>query len=95
MAKLNQQKTGWHPEDIKAAIRKKGGSLADFSVNYGLSESGLSKALKTPNKAAELAISRLLNVGLHELWPERWTADGKRIYPRYANKYTTKSELVA
>jgi len=44
-------------------------------------------ALKQPSLAGEKAIATFLNKSLHELFPERWTQDGRRIRPRYRYLY--------
>lgn len=72
-------RTGWHPADITAAVRKKGMTLTALALTNGLSESACRKALLTKYAKAEIVISHFINVPLHELWPDRWTADGLRI----------------
>jgi Ner family transcriptional regulator len=49
----------------------------------------LTKALYEPQPKGEQVIADFLGVALHELWPARWTIDGRRIRPRYAHKYIT------
>lgn len=82
-----QQAKGWHKEDIKAAIRKRGVTLAALAKTNGLPSSTVRNALGRPVYAGELVISKFLGIPAHELWPDRWTPDGRRIRPRYANKY--------
>ena len=85
-----------HPEDIKAAVRKKEGkSLSALAREANLSESSLHKALKVPCPAGEKVISAYLGRPLHELWPERWTVDGQQVRPRWRHKYFLNSEPAA
>lgn len=67
----SQQSRGWHPEDIKAAIRKKGTTLSALATNNGLSDSACRAALIRSVPEAERVISTFLNVPLHVLWPAR------------------------
>lgn len=79
---------GWHKEDIKAAIRKQGSTMNDLARRCGLPLSNVRNALSRPVLSGEVAIATFLNVPAHELWPDRWTLDGRRIRPRYATKYS-------
>lgn len=83
----NKKQIGWHREDIKAAIRKRGTTMNALARDNGLPPSTVRNALSRPGYTGELTISRFLGVPPHELWPERWTEDGRRIRPRYAYKY--------
>lgn len=83
----NTQTHGWHREDIKAAIRKRGTTMNDLARERGLRPSTVRNALSRPVFSGEVAISEFLGVAAHELWPDRWTPDGRRIRPRYAGKY--------
>lgn len=80
-------KSQWHTEQIKAAIRMRGVSLKELAAQNGLQAAAISFALTNPHRPAERAIAKFLGVPLHELWPDRWTADGQRIRPRYAYLY--------
>lgn len=82
-----KQAPGWHKEDIKAAIRKRGKTMTQLAYESALNESTVRNALVRPVLAGEQAISAFLGIPAHELWPERWTIDGRRIRPRYASKY--------
>ena len=81
------QSRGWHREDIKAAIRKRGTTMNDLARERGLPASTVRNALSRPVFAGEVAIAEFLGIAAHELWPDRWTPDGRRIRPRYAHKY--------
>ncbi|MFC5920900.1 transcriptional regulator [Neisseria weixii] len=76
-----------HPELIRAHLRMKGYSLDDVAKEAGIGAATVRQALSKPSAAGEKAIAKILNKSLHELWPERWTKDGKRIRPRYAHLY--------
>ena len=85
----------WHPEDIKSAIRKRGVTLAELCEQMGVDNRAASKALAEPFTKGELAIAQYLDVPVQMLFPTRWTADKKRVRPRYAAKYTTMAELLS
>lgn len=76
-----------HPELIRAEIRMRGKTLTDVARLYGTSPQIVSMALREPSLSGEKAISDFLEKPLHELFPERWTKDGKRIRPRYRYLY--------
>lgn len=75
-----------HPEDIKAAIRKKGGSLAalaraqEASGKPAISIQALSQALQARVSArCECIIADFLEVHPRQIWPSRYRANGTRI----------------
>lgn len=88
--KVNNTST-WHHEQIKAAIRMRGMTLRQLAIDNGRNPTSLSLVFARPSPFAEKIIADFLGVPLHELWPERWTADGRRIRPRYAHKYITQA----
>lgn len=81
------KRSGWHREDIKAEIRKRGMTMNALAAARGLRPSTVRNALSRPVFSGEIAISDFLGVAAHELWPDRWTPEGRRIRPRYASKY--------
>jgi Ner family transcriptional regulator len=72
---------GWHPEDIKAEVRKTGISLAELSRSNGLPEHACRHALQSPYFEAEMLIAETLGRSPRELWPERYTATGETRHP--------------
>ncbi len=76
-----------HPELIKAKLRMAGYTLADVAREAKVGESAVRLALRSPSKSGEQAIAKVMKKPLHELWPDRWTTDGKRIRPRYRYLY--------
>jgi Ner family transcriptional regulator len=73
----------WHPEDIKAAIRKRGTTLEALSLAHGYSRSAVRMALLRPSPAVQAIVARFLGVAPQELWPSRYEADGS---PRRSNR---------
>lgn len=69
---------GWHPEDIKAALRKQHGPITRLSVAWGYSRSAITHALARPDYsvAVEQRIAQVLGLSPHTLWPDRWTPQG-------------------
>lgn len=76
------QSRGWHREDIKAELRKRGSSLADISTGAGLERKTGAKSLDVPCPTANRAIAAFLRVPLHELWPDWFDQNGNRIPSR-------------
>lgn len=72
---------GWHPENIKAELRKKFGSMARFAAANSISLQSVSGALASPigSSRVEQMIADGLQVQAHELWPDRWTSEGQKI----------------
>lgn len=75
----SKMKTGWHPEQIKAAIRMRGVTLSELALKNGLDESACRSALIRSQPKAEKVIAAYLGVPLHDLWPSRYDAEGLRI----------------
>ena len=76
-----------HPELIKARLRMAGYTLADVARETQTDPSTVRLALRKPSLAGEKAIAQIMGKPLHELFPERWPADGRRIRPRYRYLY--------
>jgi len=82
MARTRARKRGWHREDIKAEIRKRGTTVTKLAQDHGLSDSACRVALIRPSPAGELVISSFLGVPLQELWPDRYDPYGRRLATR-------------
>lgn len=76
----------WDRYRIKAEIERRGKSLAQLARDNKLSEQTVRNALSQPSKSGELIISQFLKQPLYVLFPERWTKENKRVYPRYSKK---------
>jgi Ner family transcriptional regulator len=74
------QVKGWHSEDVKAAIRKKGETLTSLSRRNGLCDSYLRVALIRPSRRAESIIANFIGEEPETIWPARYgtTATPKR-----------------
>lgn len=64
-------KDGWHPQDIIAAVRKRGSSLARLSRENGFSRNTCNRALTERFPNAHAIIADFLGLRRHDLWP-RW-----------------------
>jgi len=82
------QQDDWHRADIIAALKKRGYSLRRLSIDNELQPTTLAKALSLPYPKCERIIARALNVKPQEIWPSRYTEDG-RTKPRNRSKVTT------
>lgn len=78
----------WHPEDIKAAIRKKGISLAELARRHGVLPRALPVALTRPHSPGEAAIADYLSVPAHLIWPSRYDRRGRRLSPQPTANYS-------
>ena len=73
MSKTKKKAPGWHKEDIKAAIRKKGETMVSLAKKNDMPTANVRNALARPFPSGEKVISDFLEVPLHTLWPDRWT----------------------
>jgi len=75
----------WHPADIKAALEKRGISLAKLSRDNGYHPTAAGRALRTSWPELERIIAGALEINPREIWPDRYTPDGlpiKYVTPR-------------
>ncbi|MBU9121788.1 helix-turn-helix domain-containing protein [Burkholderia multivorans] len=86
--------SGMHRADIKALIEKRGQTMSGVARAFGIPESNVRNALTRPVLSGEIAISTFVQLPAHELWPDRWTPEGRRIRPRYRDKYIGASTPV-
>lgn len=86
---------GWHPEDIKAALRKRHGTLTRLCRQWGLSSNVISIALHRDSLlwTVERRIADALEVPPHTLWPDRWHPDGTPVPP--AERKASRNRPVA
>lgn len=90
-----QSREDWHPEDIKAKVRKSGTTLTALAIQAGLSNSACRKSLTVASPASDKVISEKLNIPLHELWPSRYDATGKRIKNFHKRENSSPKEPVS
>lgn len=69
-----------HPEDIKAEIRKRGGTLAMLARSAGVSTQALSAALTArTSERLERHIASFLSLTAQQIWPSRYDDFGHRM----------------
>ena len=85
----------WHPEDIKAKVRKSGETLTSLAAAVGLDPRSLSNVLVEPHIAAEQVLADFLNVAPHVIWPSRYDAAGERLSPQPAANYVRRPRFQA
>lgn len=80
-----------HAEQIKAMIRMRYGTLQAVEIAYSLPKGAIANCLRAPNKAAERAVARALDMRPEVLWPERYDAKtGKRLRPQPPRNYAAR-----
>lgn len=62
----------WHRADIKAALEKKGVSLADIARACNLAEGGASNVFRGSSQNIQNEIARVLGVKPEVIWPSRY-----------------------
>lgn len=69
-----------HPEDVKAAIRKRGMTLGGLGDRVGLSPQALSRAIHSRSSAkAERVIAEFIGIAPQNIWPSRYDKTGRRL----------------
>jgi Ner family transcriptional regulator len=95
---MQEPQRGWHPEQIKAALKMRGHDFSSIGRRIGYAQPG------TPNKVLwqrwpwmERIVADLLGVHPAELWPERYRLDGspvargaRKAYPNFSKPVNGK-----
>lgn len=68
----NASTKNWHRADILAAIKKRGGTLAQLSRDNGLHERTLYNALERYWPKGERIIADYIGEEAQHIWPERY-----------------------
>lgn len=72
-----------HPEDIKAAIRKRFGSIAEFERTHSLGIRSVKDVLRGRSRPRTAkAIATAIGKDLHKLFPGRYAPNGDTIIRR-------------
>ncbi len=69
---MNYSSTDWHPADIKAALEKRGLSLAKLNLAAGLKKGTLNNVFRVKYPKAERIIAKALGVKPEVIWPSRY-----------------------
>lgn len=78
-----QSPADWHPEDIKAAIRKTGTTMEALGMSAGFSRSVVGICLRRAIPRVEALIARHLGLKPQDIWPSRYDADGQPLCGLY------------
>jgi len=68
----NASAENWHRADILAAVKKRGGTLAQLSRENGLHERTLYNALERKWPKGDKIIADYIGVSVMVIWPERY-----------------------
>lgn len=74
---------GWHPQDIIAAVRKRGSNLQRLARDHGFARDTFNKALSRRYPNAHAIIADFLGVSRGVIWPNWYGSDGK---PRFEGR---------
>ena len=66
----------WHRADIKAALEKRGWSIARLGVAHGYQPGSLRMALGKPWPRGERILAEAIGVPAQRIWPSRYHANG-------------------
>jgi Ner family transcriptional regulator len=73
-------KSPWHPQDIIAAVRKKGSSLQRLGLDSGFGRTTFNRALSQRFPNAHAIIAAFLGLSRHELWPHWYGVDDRPLF---------------
>jgi Ner family transcriptional regulator len=65
----------WHPEDVKAAIRKRGWNFRRIARVFDYSPKSPDRVLYRPWREIELIVGAILETDPWAIWPTRYTKD--------------------
>lgn len=90
---MAQKPIGMHPEDIKAFICKKWGTLAAFSVAKGRAPATASNAIRQPPYSHPMAqlIAEEMGKTPYDVWPDFYHPDGTPVPCRLGRTPTPQS----
>ena len=69
-------RSDWHPEDVKAEIRKTGVTLSALSSRLGYCDAAVRIMLKRPWPKLEALVAKHLDRKPFDIWPSRYNAHG-------------------
>ena len=72
-----RERQGWHHQDIVAAIRKRGSSLAELSRSHSYAPRTLQSALHKRWPRGHAIIASFLGVNRHQIWPQFYGPDDR------------------
>jgi Ner family transcriptional regulator len=72
---------GMHAEDIKAALRRRHGTLRALAKTWGKHPTSISQVFMNPRYSipTEKLIAQALDKPLHAIWPDRWNEEGESL----------------
>lgn len=73
----------WDGPGILAAVKRKGKTLTALALEAGLHASACRTSIVRPYPKGDRVIASFLGQPLHDLWPDRYRADGTRIDRRF------------
>lgn len=71
----------WHPADIKAALAKRGFSLARIARENGYVDTSPSKVFLKQWPAMEVIMAGIIGMAPKDIWPTRYDNEGNPISP--------------
>ena len=83
---MSERRTVWDKHAIKAEIYRRGETLSGLALKNGLPEASVRVSLDRPFPKVDPVIAEFLGLTLHELWPNRYDAQGNRF--TFVNRLT-------
>jgi Ner family transcriptional regulator len=84
---MSKPRKDWHPADIKAALEKRGWTLARIARDHGYTcVTTPADALRRPYPVMEQIIAGIIGVAPREIWPSRYDRHGQPLGPRASKR---------
>ena len=89
MGTETQRQKGWRRDEIKAALRQRGWSFRRLGRHYGYKDERTpGDVLRRPWPFMEKVVADILGVPPSQIWPERYSAEGKPLGNGIRGQYT-------
>ena len=92
-----------HPEDLKAALRKRYGTISGLARRWGYNRAAITNTILRHDYSVKLEelIAGALDISPFDIWPERWSPNGEplprtgRKSSRFSARQTVQKERAA
>lgn len=90
---MADRQPGIHSEEVKARLRIKFGPITHLARQWGYGRTAISDVLRHPSYSVPLErrIAEALGLHPHDIWPDRYSADGEALPRRRCPRSTPQA----